>query len=211
SPSPHGDGLPGAGGDPAFVQAVHRVRVLEHGQSDVPYPDPAGCKALLRALMRVTVHGEVRPGRVDRLPQQVAAEERIDLRRLPRQGVLSGGVMRQADDDVGVQVRQRLVQPRGEVPGVPDERLHLRLAEVAGALALEPAAEPLAARDAEPGPPGRPGPPPRPAPPRPSRAWSGRRRPGTRPPGPPARSGAPGTSRPPPARRAGHPPQPPGS
>src|SRR5690606_24843062 len=108
SPSPHGDGLPGAGGDPVFVQAVHRVRVLEHWQSDVPYPDPAGCKALLRALMRVTVHGEVRPGRVDRLPQQVAAEERIDLRRLPRQSVLSGGVMRQADDDVGVQVRQRL-------------------------------------------------------------------------------------------------------
>src|SRR5581483_8627878 len=59
-------------------------------------------------------------------------------------------VVGQRDPDVAVQRPQRMSEAVGQPPRVPDELLHLRLAELRRAPAGEPAAEPLAAGHAEP-------------------------------------------------------------
>ena len=51
----------------------------------------------------MSVEDEVAPPRIDRLGEEVAAEERIDLQAFAAQGFLDGGVVGQRETDVGVE------------------------------------------------------------------------------------------------------------
>src|SRR5215218_1241317 len=132
------------------VEAEHLVGAADHRGGDVADRDPAGGGAVAAAPVRVAVDDQVGPGPVDRLGQQVAAEEGVDLAGLAGQGLGHRRVVEQGDSPVGPQAVQGPLQPAGQGLGVTDERLHLGLAEVAGAGPGEAAAEPLGPGDPDP-------------------------------------------------------------
>src|SRR5215204_2279187 len=68
------------------IQAVHSERFPDHRLRHVTYPDAPWGDALLAAHVGVAVDREVRAGVVDRLREEITAQERVDLRRLAAQG-----------------------------------------------------------------------------------------------------------------------------
>ena len=101
--------------------------------------------------MGMPVQHQIAARRVDRLGQQVAAEERVDLRRLAVQGVPHRGVMKERDANVGREAVQACAQRRSRIDGDADEPLHLGLTELGRGRPREPAAEPSEPGDPETG------------------------------------------------------------
>src|SRR5205807_8446466 len=62
------------------------------------------------------------------------------------------GIMEQRDPQVGLEPRQRPLEPVGQHLRMAHECLHLRFAEVTAVSTAKPTAESLGARDADPGP-----------------------------------------------------------
>ena len=103
--------------------------------------------------MGVAVEREIGAGAVDRLGQQVAPQEGIDLEPLALERVGRRAVMQLRHPGVAVlavEARQRLAQAVGDGVGVLHEGLHLRLAEGARVGARETSAEALDTGDSEP-------------------------------------------------------------
>ena len=73
-----------------LLEGVDVVSVADDGLGDVPHRDAARGLALLAAAMGVPVQHEVRAAAVDRLCQQVTAEEGIDFEALTYEGLLNG-------------------------------------------------------------------------------------------------------------------------
>ena len=86
--------------DPALVQAVQVERALDQRLRHVADVDPAGRDALLAAAVGVAVEDEVGARVVDRLGEQVPAEERVDLEALAGQRRLDRREVEQRDADV---------------------------------------------------------------------------------------------------------------
>src|SRR5262249_37251917 len=113
----------------SLPEAVDGVRLAQHRLCDVTNVDAARRHALLAAVVRVAVHDEIGTYGVDRFGEQVAAEEREDLRPLALHGLLHGGVVQERDAPVGAEAVERGGEPVGQGDRMVDERLHLRLAE----------------------------------------------------------------------------------
>src|SRR3954453_21511449 len=93
--------------------------------------------------------GDVGPGAVDRLREQVAAEEGVDLELLADERGLHRRVVEEGDTDVGVlDLVERALEQIRAVLRVADELLHHALAEGGAAGAREAAAEALDPGDA---------------------------------------------------------------
>src|SRR2546430_14089911 len=106
--------------------------------SDVANRNARRGSTLFRSMMGMAVQDQVRPRIVDRLCQQIAAEEGIDLESLALERRLDRRVVEQRNPQIGVQVHQSLLEPIRQLLGVTDKGLHLRLAEIAG---MRPAKE----------------------------------------------------------------------
>jgi hypothetical protein len=74
---------------PAYV--VHRTGASQDRQRNVAHVRAAGRDAALLAGVGVPVYGQVGSRTVDGLSQEVAAQERVDLRRLAGQRVRDRG------------------------------------------------------------------------------------------------------------------------
>src|SRR5213080_176054 len=142
----------GGGHDlPARVERIDVVRMSDDRLSDVANWNARRGSTLLRPMMGMAVQDQVRPRIVDRLCQQIAAEEGIDLESLALQRRLDRRVVEQCNPQIGVQVHQSLLEPIRQLLGVTDKGLHLRLAEIAGMGPAKAAPESLGARDADSG------------------------------------------------------------
>lgn len=101
--------------------------------------------------MRVSVNDQVRAGVVDRLREQVRTQERIYFAGLSLQRLGHGGVVHESQLQIHVvQFAQGRLETVGGLARMPDERLHLRLAELGSASTCETAAEAFDAGDADP-------------------------------------------------------------
>src|SRR5204863_1094888 len=89
-------------------EGVELEGLSDYGLSDVADRDASQGHALLDTVMRVTVDHEVGSSLVDRLTEEVAAEERIDLALLRAERVLHGREVQQCDPRVGAQLGERV-------------------------------------------------------------------------------------------------------
>jgi MFS family permease len=147
-PAPHARRARGSGA--GLADNVHGVSAAQHRQRHVADRSAARGGATLGACVGVAVDVQAGARAVGRLGEEVAAKERVNLRRLPLQGSHDRRVVGQRDGDVRVKPAQRRAKRVAEFPGVPHERLHLGLAELGRPEAGEAAAEALAAANAEP-------------------------------------------------------------
>src|SRR6266480_1542347 len=85
----------------------------DHGLGDIANRNASRGSTLLRPVVRMAVQDQVRPGIVDRLCQEIAAEKRIDLESLALQGRLDGRGIKKSNAQVGGQ--QEEIGPVGEV------------------------------------------------------------------------------------------------
>src|SRR5438105_2258783 len=131
----------------AIFEAIHVVGPPYHRLRHVSNGDSAGSDALLDTSMSVAVKGQRGAGPIDGLAQQVAAQERVDLGPLALECLIDRGVVHERHPDVGVEAGEGHLQRCREVLGVPNERLHLGLPEVAPTRADEAAPESLRSRD----------------------------------------------------------------
>src|SRR5690606_7307329 len=102
--------------------------------------------------MRVAVHRQISVALVDRLAQQVVAEESPDLGWFAHEGAVNGRVVGEGHGEVrslGGDIREGIGEQLAAAPPGAREVLHLRLAEVAGGPSGEAQPEPLGARDPE--------------------------------------------------------------
>jgi hypothetical protein len=134
------------------IENIDGVGAVQHRQGDVADQGAAGGGTALSSGMGMAVDVQPRARAVGRLGQEVAAQEWVDLWWLAQQCPRDRRVMGQRDQGVRVQPAQRPAQRVAQLPGVPHECLHLRLAELGRPEAREAAAEALAATDSEPPP-----------------------------------------------------------
>src|SRR6266511_3811789 len=134
----------------AIFDAVHVVGPPDDGEGDVADGDTTGSDTLLDPSMGVPVQRQGGPGAINRLGQQVAAQERVDLWPLTLQRLVDRGVMHERHPDIGLEAGDGLLQGGGDLLGMPHERLHFGLSEVAPACPDEAASEPLRSPHAQP-------------------------------------------------------------